>query len=689
MGRLKFTLTNFWFWMTMAIGCFFVENIALLTPKPTDGFDFTTFWIFAIAAFACALMYIVLERKRNHIGVDKVLLPTMILLFTVMVVTIWAQGTYVFPFANGKDEIVVTFTFTQKIQYSTFLFFVFIFTYMSTAMMFSNRTSNRSLRWLPFLYILFTYITVFCSLFMDWPEYIKLFQGDTPRAKAFYLNANTYAIALFIGILSCMVFNHYTTTTFGNVTIIVFTLAQSVTNCASSVLLTVVVVPIYFFVNIIHNAKQHYIKTAIYCAFALAVYLPITSFSLFHGQWMEGIEKNFAKFVASFDFDTFTNRVDIWWSLIDKSIDTPWHAIFGHGFMTGDILLNAVCRADANIYVGGSHSGENGFVNIMFCHGLIGLLIYVLLLGYFAYCLICILMKKRYYTFIIYGICFFSMCAYNMVEKNLFFDMGFKETYITLAFYMPVIHMHKMDIHRSKVKEFKELPGSEKRDYFHFPHLASMILAGLTATAGAGLLITGVFKFQPLFNTLLYVTIGLAAALFLLPYMLYLWLLNKGRTRGKVHVILNFVGILFVSFIVMFIFKYNLIAGAIALGATMIGDLIVYAIVEKDLFRSYFRVNIMNAIVRSLLPMVISIGLAFLLAFLFKGQTEYNMLTYIAFMVVAFVFFAMAMFIIPNKENKEAMEYLNGLLMFKYRVHVKLERRTKVCLKQKIQAELK
>ncbi len=88
MGKLKFALTNIWFWLTMAVGCFFVENIALLTKNPTGGFDYTTFWLFAIAAFTCAIMYIVLERKKNHIGVDKILLPTMVVIFIVLLVTI-------------------------------------------------------------------------------------------------------------------------------------------------------------------------------------------------------------------------------------------------------------------------------------------------------------------------------------------------------------------------------------------------------------------------------------------------------------------------------------------------------------------------------------------------------------------------------------------------------------------------
>ena len=671
----------------MAIGCFFIENIALLTPNPTGGFDFTTFWVFAIAAFSCAIMYIILERKRNHIGVDKILLPTMILLFFVMLFTIWVQKDQVYPFANGKGQIEVTFTFDQKIQYSVFLLFAFVFTYMSTAMMFSNRTSNRSLRWLPFLYILFTYITIACSLFMEWGEYAKFFTGETPQAKSFYLNSNTLAIALFIGILSCVVFNYYTTSTFANVTIIVFAFAQVFTNCAASALLTFIVVPLYYVINIVHNARQNHIKTVIYCAIGLTIYIVLTSYCLYHGEWMKGIDENFEKFMQSLDFDTYTHRTFIWHSLIDHSLDTPWHAIFGHGFMTGDITLNAVCRADLNTYVGGSHSGENGFVNILFNYGVIGLAVYILILGYFVYCMICLLMKKRIYPVLIYGICFISMCAYNMVEKNNFFDMGFKETYITLAFYMPVIHMHKMDVHRSKVIEFKNLPNEDNRDYIRFPHLFAMILGGLTAASGAGLLITGIYKFPPLFNTLLYVTIGLGAALFILPYLLYLWLVNKGRTRGKVHTVLNIVGIASLTYLAFMFSKYNLIVGGIALGVCILGDMLVYTLVEKDYYRSYFKVTIMNTIVHSLLPMVISIGLSFLLAFLFHGKTEYNILTYIAFMGVAFVFFAMAIFIIPNKNNRQSFEYMNNILLANYRTYVKLERRTKICLNKKPQVE--
>lgn len=689
MGKLKFAITNIWFWLTMAIGCFFVENIALLNPEPTKGFDFTTFWLFAIAAFACAIMYIVLERKKNHIGVDKILLPTMVVLFIIMLCTIWVQGTQVFPFKDGSDQIVVSFSLEQKVQYSVMLLFVFVFTYMSTAMMFSNRTSNRSLRWLPFLYILFTYITIVYSLYKEWDEYVHFFTGEVPNAKSFYLNSNTLAIAIFIGILSCMVFNYYKTTIFANVTIIVFTIAGFFTNCATSFLLTIVVVPLYFVINIVHNAKQNYIKTAIYFAIALTIYLSLTSYFMFHGDWMKGIDENLKRFMDTLDFDTFTHRSYIWVNLIEKSIDTPAHALFGHGFKTGDIILHAVCCADNSSLVGGSHSGENGFVNILFNYGLIGLVVYVLLLAYFCYCLICIVLRKKYYPALMYGICFISLVAYDMLEQNNFFDMGFKETYMTLVFFMPIIHMHKMDIHQSKVKEFKNLPFEGIRNFYHFPHAISMILAGLTAASGAGLLITGVYKMPQLFNALLYVTIGLGASLLILPYLIYLWLVNKGISRGRVHVALNLMLISFVTFFVWFIFKYNMLIGAIALVVNIVGDVVIYAIMEKDYFRSYFKVSIFGSIVTSLLPMAISIGLTFLLAFLFHTKTEYNMLTYIAFMVVAFVFYGMAIFIIPCKNNKKTIEYMNNILLSQYRTQVKLERRNKVCLKNKVQAVLK
>ena len=91
MRHFKFTLANFFLWATMLVGCFYVENLALFSPDMNAGFDYSTFWILTICAFACMVMYFYLEHKRNKLRVDKVLLPVFILLTIVMVVNIWVQ----------------------------------------------------------------------------------------------------------------------------------------------------------------------------------------------------------------------------------------------------------------------------------------------------------------------------------------------------------------------------------------------------------------------------------------------------------------------------------------------------------------------------------------------------------------------------------------------------------------------
>ena len=665
MRHIKFTLANLFLWLTLAIGCFYVENLAILTPNMNAGFDHSSFWILTISSFACMFMYFFLEHKYNHLKVDKVLLIVLAILTLIMLGTIWTQTTESFDWANGKGTNVVSFTMFEKIQYSFMLLFVMSFTYINLYSMFAHRVSNRTLLWLPIVFLIYVYGVIIFSLIKEPEEYFKILHGENGVVIGFYHNTNTFAMTLFLGILTCFVINYYKPNPITYFSIILFFGIMLFTNCASSTLLSIVVIPLLFILDIIRNAHKNLFRTVIITSISLFVFIMVffayIAFSQQENSLVSTLNISLERFIESIHTATFTGRTENWAYLMKYAFDNPWHAIFGRGFMTSMRYVPSIISAGRNSSIGGSTMADSGFVYTTFSMGMLGLLIYLGLIAYFGYCCVRLLLKKRF-TFVgLYGISCLSLFAYNFFEANIFFDMGIKETYMTIVFLMPVLVANKHSIHKEATEETLNM----KLDNLSYNpakagQIASIILLGALGAVTTTLLTPYAMTNSDYFKIAIIIIIALSALLLFLPYVIYLWTNNSNIYQTIIHVLAN-VSLLGLLFFVLFNFvkTNNLMIASIVVGGLFLLDVIIYACIRRDFFRNYLRITIIEPIKISLFPMIIAIFISAFIGIIFHMSCPFNTLTCLTLGLLYLVIFAIFVFLLPNMATKKIFKYLN------------------------------
>ena len=100
MGKLKFTLSNILFWVSIIASCLLLENVAFLTNNVTGGLDNTSFFMLFALAMIGYISYFVIDHIKNKSKVDYLLLGLFIVAFGVGLVSIWSFKEISFDSSN-------------------------------------------------------------------------------------------------------------------------------------------------------------------------------------------------------------------------------------------------------------------------------------------------------------------------------------------------------------------------------------------------------------------------------------------------------------------------------------------------------------------------------------------------------------------------------------------------------------
>ena len=121
MGKLKFTLSNIWFWLALLFVSFLTENLSLLTNDIHQGFNPATLIVLSIGCLICLFMYYFVNHKENKLKLDWILLPGIAIVGITMLIGIWLQGSATLTYSNGSGTIAVEYSTYEKIRASVIL----------------------------------------------------------------------------------------------------------------------------------------------------------------------------------------------------------------------------------------------------------------------------------------------------------------------------------------------------------------------------------------------------------------------------------------------------------------------------------------------------------------------------------------------------------------------------------------
>ncbi len=679
MGKLKFTLSNIWFWIALIAVSFLTENLSLLTNNMRQGFDMATLGVLSAGCLACLVMYYFVNHKENKVKLDYVLLPGIAIVGLCLLLGIWLQGSVTYPYADGTDSVTVTFSVYEKVRASIIVVLFLGVAYAFTFMMNINRPSNRILMLLAYVGIGAAVVSVIFSLITEMNVYVAIFKGDEIHGlsiDSFYGNKNYYGGILFVGILTCIIANYYRPRLHWYILMVALYVILISTAAVLPSLISTIAVPLYLFEEIIRFAVKKKWK---YCIFALVSLLILMSLALtfYWGSRHEwkgfvGLDNYISEVFKTKNFITYSGRTKIWTTVLPLCFDSPLHAILGHGFLLSRKSLIAITSVMYNSSTNGVQTTHNGYLETLFDYGMVGLIVHVILIGYFVYAAIRLLLEKRFHFVFVYSFVVACCAVFNFCESSSFFDAGVKEIYMTMVFMMPVIAEYKISRRQEKLEEIKNHPAKLKAwDPVKLGQLVAIVIMSFLAVALTSLTISIVYQNVKFEYFMFNVVIGLAIALLFVPYLVTLYYKGEEKLHFILHSVFN--GLLIPAVIViLYLFMVRepsislmipyLLPGLLVL--VLVLETVIYSLIKNGSIKEWFTVVIKGSFVINRYALLGSI-----LCILIPGLVLQTMgyMTYYIFIVCLFLgligYYAVFHFL-PTKAGREILNDCNELAIW-------------------------
>ena len=679
MGKLKFTLSNLWFWIALLAVVFLTENLSLLTNNIREGFNAATLGVLSVGCLACLVLYYVINHKENKVKLDYVLLPGIAIVGLTMLLSIWLQGSSSYAFANGEGSIEVVYTTYEKIRSSVILVLFLGVAYAFTFMMNINRPTNRIMMFFAYVGIGAALVSVVFSLITEMDIYVSIFKEEVPPSisiDSFYGNKNYYGGILFIGIMTCIIANYYRPRLHWYVLIVALYVILISTAAVLPSLICTIAVPVYLLEEIIRFAIKKKWK---YCIFAIiSLFILMSLGILFYWgskhEWkgFVGIDNYISQTFKTKNFITYSGRTLIWENIMPACFDTPLHAIIGHGFLLSRKACLAITGAMLNNPELGVQTTHNGYLQILFDYGLAGLTIHALLVGYFVYSAIRLCLEKRFhFVFIHVFVC--ACCGvFNFCESSSFFDIGVKEIFMTMVFMMPVIAEYKIGHRKEKIEEIKNHPAERKVwDPIKLGQTVALIIMSFLAVGLASLTISMVYDNVVFRNLILNVVIGLAISLLFVPYLVTLYYKGEEKLHFVLHAVFN--GLLIPALLViLYLFARReasmaqtipyLIPGLLFL--VLLLETIVYSLVKNGSIKEWAKVVVKGSFVINRYALVGGILCTLIPGLILSVFGYMNYYIYIVTLFLGLIGYYGVFHFLPTKGGKEILDKCNELAIW-------------------------
>ena len=674
MGKLKFTLSNILFWVSIIASCLLLENVAFLTNNLTGGLDNTSFFMLFALAMLGYVGYFVVDHVKNKSKIDFILVAVLIIAFGCSAVSIWSfkgvdfesvNPEYNFSYSVDKWECV-------KQTLSLFVFFVSLY----AVLFFFNKSfpSIRKLSWLFIIIMIICYVSIIYSLIAEHDLYVEIFKNieSTKEMQSLFWNPNMFAGFLLMGIASSMGLNYFKKNVFSYISIPLYFVFIVFIGSLTSIAIAMAGMLVYFLIEIIFTIKKHpkrgilflaiFLVSVItaYILFACALQLNLGGFSAFCQYLRHKI------MVA--DYQTFTSRTLIWdisWKLLKEN---PTNMIFGFGFRNSAIITGGYISA-IKIQEFTTLSSHSGYVQILMNFGIIGLTVYGAFILYYFYCFIRLLRKNTRFA-LVYFIIGAIFLSYASMESVIYFNPNVQGFLVGVMFFLPMINKYKHLKHHELGDATLEIEKPAILDDDLITRSMAKIFMGLTIVA-CSLFAFEMFREQELAR---YVLLNIVAALVIftlfMPFIISSQSHHKGRLPFIVVVVLNIALIIGVFGYLIARYYQNSDKMSndakwiypILLVIVLVFEALFYSIMRKRSFKEYLQtfIGTTKLSFTGLLGVLIPI----LIVILLKDKIEASPLVLIIYPAVGLELYFLFSYIIPFGDLKDIVNQYNALAIY-------------------------
>ena len=682
MGKLKFTLSNIWLWLSLAGVTILTENLQFLTSGMKQGLNFAPMFIMCFVGIGSLFMFFFLNHKENKMKLDFVLLPAFIIFGIVFIAAIWIQdasGSIPFRDGGGANEFVITTFDKVKATLGLVMFFAFLY---GMFFMFSRTQPNTKTALIPlYVGLAFVYTAVIFSLIKEQKIYKSIFSDDpaveVKNVVSFFGNKNYYGGVVFIGILVCMLINYHRPRFIWYLSIVFLLVMLAATAAALPILVALVAVPIYLIEEIARYSfkRKWYISISVTIALITLITLVIIFYigTVFGWKGFNGLDRFITEAIAEKDFKTLTGRTKIWAGIFKASFDNPIHMIFGHGFM---VSQNQTVAITASLFNGhnGVRTAHNGYLQVLYEFGIIGMVIHAILICYFIYSLIKLVLQKRFHFVFVYGFAALCYGAYNVAESSPLFGYGIKELFMTSVMVIPVMARNKLLGHHQVVEEAMNLPQERGQlDYIKLGKSVSLIIVSIMVSIIPLFLVDFTYSTKNIALILGLSEIVLFIALLFIPYLIAIYYKNSEPLHFLLHIVFNFALVAIVAFVcaVPFIilkqWQMALYLSPLFVFVVLFADAIVYSLIKGGTIFDWFKIFGIGSFVTPLAGTLATSILGITMYMIFQNMGAINWFTYLFGILVNFVIFYSFLYLIPVFKSREIIYELNKVSLY----HVK------------------
>ena len=676
MGKLKFTLSNIWLWLSLAGVTILTENLQYLSSGMKDGLNIAPVFIMMLIGFISLFMFYFLNHKENKIKLDFVLIPAFALVGIFLIVGIWVQSTGTYTALNGTTyEYAITNAEKVKDSFIVVLFLGFLY---GMFFMFSRTQPHTKTAVIPlYVAIAFVYTAIIFSLIKENKSYKAIF-SDNPDNElisivSFFGNKYYYGGIILVGIIACMLVNYHRPRMIWYLSIAFFVVILISTAALAPIISALAIVPIYLLEEIVRYSvkRKWYIAIAATITILALLFLVIFFYigTVFEWKGFKGIDLYVTKTIFNKNFTTLTGRTKIWAASFKDAINNPIHMIFGHGFL---VSRQQTVALTASIFNGGGvRTTHNGYLQVLFDFGFVGLAIHAILVCYFIYSLIRLLLVKRFHFVIVYGLAGLSYAIYNIAESSPLFGIGIKELFMTAVLAIPVMTRNKLLGYPKVKQEAMELPvEAGQLDYIKLGKGLSIIIVSFMVALLPLFFVQFTYDQKVLMKTLGWIELYLFIALLFIPYLIAIYYKNTSKLHFILHCAFNGAALLLVAFVCtvpLIILKKGDLAlhmAPIFVFVFLFANALSYSFIKGGTIFDWLRIFGVGTFVNGLTGYLSVILFGGVIYLVIQNNGAMNWFVYLFGIIANLAIFYMFLYLIPVFKTRHVIYEINRISLY-------------------------
>lgn len=439
--------------LTLAIGCFFVENHAYFNAGTRVAMNDTEFWL---SYFGTVLMFIAYLIAAKRFAQAKV--HWIVVAFVALFAIDGLLGVTLYPGYMKGGQIVYLASVTEDFRFLASLSVEVFGVYLVYAVVPQVIRGNTSFRILMEIYIVILCVAIGWSYWKEFDLYKYMFDNGTVDKipafpKSWTTNRNVYGMMLFMGIACEGYLLSYRPRWWRYVSIVFFASNLLFIVSKTPLFVTLLFVPAFYIYRFIVTLKKHWLRNVIILGVLLVLAGTITALTLsgFFAERLPKVDSFFHSFVQQVlesSDNSFQVRVQIWAKIYADMKNNVTTMIFGYGDYNHSNVINQIFGVtDPNGY----YPCDSSYMTILAKFGYFGIVLYAGLLAYlFFYIILAIIHhSKAWYYYLLMFIC---IGAISVTEAHPLLGLSSQSMMLFLVLVLPLLN----DAYLSKHPEAQE-----------------------------------------------------------------------------------------------------------------------------------------------------------------------------------------------------------------------------------------